>query len=157
MRFLIDSNVFIQAKNQYYHFDVVPGFWAWIEQRHVSGVVFSVPKVLEELNRIQDEVTVWASSLPKGFFIPPDEATLSSMSEIAKWTNTTTYTDLAKQAFLDSADYRLIAHAHGFAVVSQEVPAPQSKSSIKIPDACDALDVTPFQTFAWLREVKARF
>jgi hypothetical protein len=29
--FLLDSNVFIQAKNFYYGFDICPGFWKWLD------------------------------------------------------------------------------------------------------------------------------
>ena len=27
MKYLLDSNVFIEAKNRYYAFDICPGFW----------------------------------------------------------------------------------------------------------------------------------
>ena len=32
MRYLLDSNVFIQAKNLHYGFDFVPAFWDWLLQ-----------------------------------------------------------------------------------------------------------------------------
>jgi len=30
MPYLLDSNVFIEAKNKYYRFSLCPGFWDWL-------------------------------------------------------------------------------------------------------------------------------
>jgi hypothetical protein len=43
--YLLDANVFIQAKNQYYGFDIVPAFWAWLIAANGAGTVFSIEKV----------------------------------------------------------------------------------------------------------------
>lgn len=29
--YLLDANVFIEAKNRYYGFDLAPGFWDWLD------------------------------------------------------------------------------------------------------------------------------
>jgi hypothetical protein len=42
--YLIDSDVFIDAKNRHYAFDIVPAFLDWIEQAHKAGTVFTVQK-----------------------------------------------------------------------------------------------------------------
>jgi uncharacterized protein DUF4411 len=35
MAYLLDTDVFIQAKNLHYAFDVCPGFWSWLDRaRH---------------------------------------------------------------------------------------------------------------------------
>ncbi len=31
--YLFDANVFIEAKNRYYAFDICPGFWEWMDFR----------------------------------------------------------------------------------------------------------------------------
>ena len=36
MMYLLDSNVFIEAKNRHYPFDVVPAFWDWLVRAHVG-------------------------------------------------------------------------------------------------------------------------
>jgi len=56
MAYLLDSNVFIRAKNDYYGFDICPAFWDWIEQAHGSGVVYSVEAVYDELVAGDDEL-----------------------------------------------------------------------------------------------------
>ena len=33
MLFLLDSDTLIQAKNEYYGFDLCPGFWDWLDRK----------------------------------------------------------------------------------------------------------------------------
>jgi hypothetical protein len=40
--YLLDANVFIDAKNRYFAFDIVPAFWDWLVAQHRSGNVFTV-------------------------------------------------------------------------------------------------------------------
>ena len=53
--YLLDANIFIQAKNRHYAFDVVPGFWRWLERAHGIGIAGSVERVREELLVGKDE------------------------------------------------------------------------------------------------------
>ena len=160
MRYLIDTNVLIEARDRYYSFEMVPGFWVWLEAQHSEGILFSVTKVREELMGRKDDLEHWVKGLPTSFFLEPDGATFSAMGDLSDWaTNHHNYRDLAVQTFLASADYVLAAHAcaHGYTVVSQEEPAPDAKKSIKLPDACNAIGVNCLQTFRWLRECQPRF
>ncbi|MBF0147506.1 MAG: DUF4411 family protein [Magnetococcales bacterium] len=47
--YLLDSNVFIEAKNRYYAFDICPGFWEWMNdsgsKKHIK-----IPNICKELN-----------------------------------------------------------------------------------------------------------
>lgn len=45
MSYLLDANVFIQAKNLHYGFDFCPAFWDWLVQNNINGQVFSIDKV----------------------------------------------------------------------------------------------------------------
>ena len=47
--YLLDANVFIQAKNLHYGFDFCPAFWSWLDQEHANERVFSVEGVFEEV------------------------------------------------------------------------------------------------------------
>lgn len=49
------------------------------------------------------------------------------------------------------------ALAHKHTVVTQEVSAPASRRSVKIPDVCDAFSVPVLNTFGVLEKLKARF
>jgi hypothetical protein len=44
MPYLLDSDVFIQAKNLHYSFDFCPAFWDWIDASHKRGLVFSIER-----------------------------------------------------------------------------------------------------------------
>jgi hypothetical protein len=41
MTYLLDANVFIEAKNRYYGLDFAPGFWDWLTRRCSAGLVQS--------------------------------------------------------------------------------------------------------------------
>ena len=44
MKYLLDANVFIQAKNLQYGFDFCPAFWDWLDEQAVAGHVSSIEK-----------------------------------------------------------------------------------------------------------------
>jgi Domain of unknown function (DUF4411) len=158
MSCLLDSNVFIQAKNFYYGFDFAPAFWDWIDREHANGNVFSVERVRDELIAGDDELADWAKDRGKDFFLPPDNDVLPSLSTLATWARSGRYEAGAANQFLDSADYYLVAHAHahGFEVVTHERPSDSIKK-IKIPDACIAHDVKTANLYGLIRTTKARF
>lgn len=41
MTYLLDANVFIQAKNLHYGLDFCPAFWDWLIDNNREGRVFS--------------------------------------------------------------------------------------------------------------------
>jgi len=49
MAYLLDANVFIQAKNLHYGTDFCPAFWDWLIAKNASQEVFSIEKVGDEL------------------------------------------------------------------------------------------------------------
>src|SRR6516162_5390261 len=62
MPYLLDSNVFIEAKNKYYQFSLCPGFWDWLIRENANGKIFSHDSVLSELARFGDDLSQWAGS-----------------------------------------------------------------------------------------------
>ena len=57
MSYLLDANVFIQAKNLHYGLDFCPAFWQWLIDGHADGRVFSIDKVADEIAAGADELT----------------------------------------------------------------------------------------------------
>lgn len=157
MAYLFDSNVFIQAKNDYYGFDFAPGFWEWIDREHARGNVFSIDRVRDELIDYGDDLSDWAKVRGAEFFLPPDNLVAGSLTTLAAWAGGGEYDTVGVNQFLSSADYYLVAHAHayGFEVVTQEVPA-ASRKKIKIPNACIAVEAKYLTTFQMLRREKAK-
>jgi hypothetical protein len=158
MAYLLDSNIFIEAKDRYYGFDFAPAFWDWIDQEHSKQNVFSIAAVKDELIGRDDDLSTWAKARGSEFFLPPDNAVLPSLGTLAAWARSGHYEEIAANQFLQAADYYLVAHAlaHSFVVVTHEVPSNSTKK-IKIPNACIAHNVKTMNTFSLLRAVKARF
>jgi hypothetical protein len=158
MPYLLDSNTFIQAKNQYYAFDVCPAYWDWLALANQSKSVFSVTKVREELIGVSDALAQWAQQQSTDFFLPPNQSTLAALAQVSAWVTSQNYEQAAITEFLQRADFFLIGHAlaGNFTVVTHEVHANSTKK-VKIPNVCAGLNAKCINTFAMLSLEKARF
>jgi hypothetical protein len=158
MAYLLDSDVFVQAKNLHYGFDFCPAFWDWVDVGADKGLVLSIEKVRDELIAGDDDLARWAEARDESFFLKPDSPVIAGLREASNWANTAGYTSAAVHMFLQAADYYLVAHAHahGHVVVTHEKPSP-SLNKIKIPDACIGLGVKCSTPYQMLRVERARF
>ncbi len=158
-KYLLDSDVFIQAKNMHYGMDFCPAFWHWLDRRNRDGRVFSIAAVLDELTDAQDDVSHWAKARDGTFFLPANNEMADKLPDVSVWVNgQKTFRPAAISEFLAAADYFLIAYAlgNGFTIVSQEKYSDGHKR-IKIPNACRGLNIPCINTFEFLRIEKARF
>lgn len=157
-RYLLDANVFIQAKNLHYGFDFCPAFWEWLATQNATGIVASIEKVSDELVGGGDALADWAHAQGKTFFLPPDDAVLPALGQVSAWATGQAYEPAAIATFLQVADYWLVAHAkaHDCVVVTHEVPS-DSVRKIKIPNACIGLGITCMSPYEMLRRERARF
>lgn len=156
--FLIDANVLIEAKNRYYAFDIVPGFWAWLDRAHHQAVACSIEAVRDELLDGDDELAEWARN-NTSFFLPIDQGTTKHFPALSAWANSRGFTQSALAEFTgNNADYLLVAHAreHQHVVVTHEQPRPDARKRVLIPDACSAMGVSTVDTFRMLRQTGAR-
>lgn len=158
MSYLLDANVFIQAKNLHYGLDFCPAFWEWLAAENANGNVFSIEKVGDELAAGGDELSDWADDRGIGFFLKPDTALLPALSTVSRWAAGQSYEPAAVNTFLMVADYYLVAHAlaHRFTVVTHE-KASTSTKKIKIPEPCIALGIKCMTPYEMLRTERARF
>lgn len=157
-RYLLDANIFIQAKNLHYGFDFCPAFWAWLIENNAAGKVASIEKVADELYAGEDDLSTWAEQRGNAFFLPADAAVVPALSEVSAWASQQSYDPAAISTFLQVADYWLVAHAkaHGWTVVTHEVPS-DGRRKIKIPNACIGLGIHCFTPYEMLRRERARF
>jgi len=158
MAYVLDANVFIQAKNLHYGFDFCPGFWDWLERANDDGRVFSIERVADEITAGDDGLAEWVADRPAGFFLSPDAAVVPSLHAVSEWANGAGYEPAALATFLQVADFYLVAQAlaHSHTVVTHEV-ASHSTKRIKIPDACIAVGVRHMTPYEMLRVEQARF
>lgn len=80
MVYLIDSDVFIQAKNLHYGMDFCPAFWDWLKDRNKAGTVLSIEKIGDELEAGNDELADWANAQGSAFFRKPDTLSLPRLA-----------------------------------------------------------------------------
>jgi predicted nucleic acid-binding protein len=158
MSYLLDANVFIEAKRRYYGFDFCPAFWDWLIEAGSRNLVFSVEKVRDELILGGDDLAEWARKLNDMFFLSPDGGTIRSLAAALEWARGESFRQGAISSFADDADAYLVAHAHAHnhIVVTHELPSDAIKQ-VKIPNVCVALKVKYVNTFEMLRREKALF
>ena len=157
-RYLLDANVFIQAKNLHYGFDFCPAFWDWLVEGNTAGMVASVEKVADELHAVDDDLAAWVGERGAGFFLRPDDAVIPALRTVSDWAGNAGYQPAAVATFLQVADYWLVAHAlaHGCAVVTTKCPPIPSERS-RFPIACVGLDLHCMSPYEMLRRERARF
>jgi uncharacterized protein DUF4411 len=158
MPYLLDANIFIEAKNRYYGLDFCPAFWDWLVASNAAGVVYSIEKVGDELAAGTDNLATWAGLRGPGFFLKPDAKILPALATVSTWASGQNYEPAALTTFLQDADYYLIAHAlaYGHLVVTHEVAAASVKR-IKIPNVCIPLGIKVVSPFQMLRAEHANF
>ncbi len=162
MLFLLDSNVFINASRLYYHPDIAPTFWTWLADQNRMGRIASVARVKAEIDDGRyGYLKKWSSDLPDSFWLRPGGNAVNSMTWLADWVMhpNRPYWDSARAEFLNVADYYLVAQAHSAnaSVVTFELPAPNSRKRVLIPDACDAMGVDYVEPFEVYRQLGLRF
>lgn len=161
-RYLLDADVLVQAHRRHYKFEIAPGFWDALIWHHKQRAVCSIDKIRKELLDGKDALSQWVKrDCPAGFFeSTSDPAVGKRYGEIVQWAYAQKrYKPEALSKFATAADGWLVAYAceHGMTVVTQEVSAPESKTEVKIPDVCDALNVRPIDTFEMLANLGVQF
>lgn len=160
MKYLLDSNVFIEAKNRYSAFDVCPGFWTWMDHV-VSSDVHSLLMVRDELLSGNDELAKWVDTRKQAswFLKVDDPATQANFIRIAAAVQAGNYSAAAKASFLSGADPWLVAQAKtmGATVVTLEVRDINAKRRVPLPNVCDGESVPFMNTFELLQRLAAKF
>jgi hypothetical protein len=106
-RYVLDANVFIQARQAHYGFDICPGFWQAMVQQHEAKRVISIDKIKTELLAGEDELSNWAkNSAPATFFKgTADQAVIDAFKDMVNWVQgQTQYYPDAKDKFASVAD-----------------------------------------------------
>lgn len=160
MDFLFDSNIFIEAKNRYYGFDICPGFWEWLDGVCASDAG-SIVNVRDELMAGNDELADWAKERHDApwFLDVDDDPTQANFAQIANYVAAQPYTPAATSHFLSKADPWLIAKSMtlGTTLVTHEMPEPGARRRVPIPNVCANFDVPYLNTFDALRHFATEF
>ena len=151
-KYVIDTNVLLQAKNIYYRFDFCGGFWDWLRAGFDDDRIFSCQKVYSEIKTGDSKkdcpVRAWCDKTDPRFFLDDtdDAQVMTHYATLQQWaTKEPQYTAAAKLKFAEeqNADAFLIAVAkrHGYVIITHELEAPEAKRTIPIPNAASAIGV----------------
>jgi hypothetical protein len=160
MLYVLDTNIFIQAKNLHYGMDFCPAFWDWLVEQNARDHVHSIEKVADELAAGTDELSTWAHARGEKFFLPADESMLTTLPKISSWvTSQKQYRPAAVNLFFQGADLYLIAHAlsHHCTVVINETAKDNALRTVPIPNVCIGLKVKCMTPYEMLRRERAKF
>jgi hypothetical protein len=157
-RYCLDTNIFINAKNGPYGFDIVPSFWKWIDDAVAEGKIYSSVLVCEELCNGNDYLSEWAKERKdSGLFVEPNKIVQETYRKVVEKV-LDMYNPVNAQPFLNGADPWVIAHglADKSVVVSFETLVSQKKALVKIPNVCKNFNVRVINTYSMLRECGAK-
>ncbi|MPQ75765.1 DUF4411 family protein [Hydrogenovibrio sp. JE_KL2] len=159
MKYLLDSNTYIQAKNQYYGMDICPAYWEWLDQQFAYGELGSINMIGEELKAGDDELAEWAKDRPDHFITNDDNPTQQIFTQIAAFVMAGNYNSGNRDHFLAKADPWIIAKAKsiGATVVSHESRLEPNTKKVKVPNICQEFAVPCISTHELLRALNAKF
>ncbi len=159
--YLLDTNVFIEAKNRYYSFAVCPGFWAWIEGAGPAQSIATIDQVRDEILRGKDELAAWVKARRSVSWIleTDDKPTQDVYRDVVAKVQAGPWTQAAKDKFLMGADPWLVAKAKvmGTAVVTHEGNDPRAKARVPLATVCKTEGVPFLITFDALEQFGAEF
>jgi predicted nucleic acid-binding protein len=160
--YVLDANVFIEAHQRYYAFDVCPGFWECVLHHHETARIVSIDPVRNELLQQSDELHVWVkrTATKELFDSTNDPAVIQSFQEMMTWVmESKQYNPEAKAGFAQVADGWLAAYAkvRGYVVVTQEVFNKEVKKRVPLPNVCKRFGVAYQDTFSMLRALETQF
>lgn len=165
-RYLLDTNIFIQAHRSTYPLDVVPSFWNKLVELDQQGIIVSIDKVKKEIfekSSHEDELRNWCADHLTSTFFLDSASVIGSYIDVVGWaaSQISHYKQSAIDEFLqtDLADPWLIAYAktHGMTIVTYETSQPERIKSIKIPEPCKHFDIQFVSVIEMFREIGTSF
>jgi hypothetical protein len=157
MRYVLDTNVFIDAANRYYAFDIAPGFWDSLALLAQIGSVRSIDRVYQELSRHEDGLYDWAGNSFSVAFQSTDRGDVTlQYGQVMRWVHQQEqYFDAAIYDFAEGADGWLVAYAKicDCTLITHEAYNNFIKRKVPLPKVCVAVDVPYTDPFTMLREL----
>lgn len=167
MAYILDTNTFITAKNQYYAYDIVPSFWTCLLQEFQKSNVKTIDAVESEIMQGHDDLASWfqenvmdgISGSGERYILPSKEnqSVVNCYRTVADLVKTNPqYQEGHKNSFLSVADPWLIAAAKvgEHTVVTLEVLPAANTKKVKIPDICLQMGVPFLNLFEMMRKLQ---
>lgn len=155
-RYVLDANVFIQAKRKFYPFDVCPGYWSALCHHNLGDRICSVDRVRDELEIGGDDLWDWARDTFGVDAFHESAGSSQHFGDMANWVmSQQQFTSAAKSEFMSVADGWLAAYAknQGKIVVTLEEAAPEAKKKVPLVNVCNAFSVATVTPYEMLRRL----
>lgn len=163
LKYVLDSNVLIEASRRYYSFEFAKPFWDSLCDHGKQGVICSIDKVYDEIKNGDDALKEWAINDFHSCFQSTQQGdVLSAYARIVQWAQgQPQFLQRAKDVFMEdkNADTWVLAFAlaKSVTVVTHEVFSAEAQKRIPIPNVCQAFSIECCDTFALLKALKFRF
>jgi len=154
------------ASRSYYSFEFGTQFWDFLVKKGKENEVASIDKVLDEINKGDDKLKIWANKQFKEYFFSTKNVEVfDKYAEVVKWSESMKdhYNRHAIDEFMkeDNADTWLIAFAltkqSKFEIVTFERDNKKQKEKIPIPNVCKKFDIKCCDLFEMMRRLKFNF
>lgn len=160
--YLVDTNVFITAKNDFYAFDLTPGFWAKMKEQILKGRCCVIDAVdMEIRDGKEEELVQWWLEIRKTYpdiikRAKEDEEVFFCYKGIAEMVyKDPVFAAREKARFLSRGDPWIIAAAKtwNMNLVTMEKMAGSGAKKVKIPDVCQRIGVTYMTPYDMMRNL----
>jgi len=157
-KYCLDTNVLIQAWQNYYSREFCPGYWDVLNHLGSTGKIFLPEEVEEEILKTDDDLAQWVKDC-KIPIVKTNQRVAENLKLIYKSNPNHKYlVDNTKARSL--ADPWVIAHtmSKNATVVTKEVKVTAASSKrIKIPNVCENLGIRCINDFQMIRELNLKF
>ena len=153
--YLLDANVLIFAKRDYYPLDRVPEYWEWLLHQAEQEVLKLPYEIWRELQEHDDDLQRWVRDHQDILVLKEDGLDIHVPNVLACYGANITEAGLEQIG----ADPFLIAAAKSLSaiVVSKEVSAPAKQGvNRRVPDICASMGVRCITDHVMIRELDFR-
>ena len=163
-KFLLDTNSFMTPYQNFYPFDLAPGYWNQLQPILLKDTVSVMDVVKSEVDKVDDDLKEWINSI-EGLRVLDrrDQTIVAKYGEVLKYLqDNPCYNDKALRAWADGsvADPWLIATAaaKGYTLVTfEQSSGPLSEKNPsgkpKIPDVAKAFGVKCVNLYYFMRKM----
>ncbi|MGE5412258.1 MAG: DUF4411 family protein [Clostridiales bacterium] len=157
-KYCLDTNVLIEAWHKYYNPSFCPDYWKVLDELGRQGTIFIPESVLEEITKVEDELSVWLQNSN----IPVKKITEQVTSCLVKIYET----NPNHKYLINSVKSRSLADpwviAHGLnesaIVVTKEAKITTGNpQKIKIPNVCENMGLRWINDFEFIAELNIQF
>jgi hypothetical protein len=138
--YLLDANVFIFAKRDYYPFDRVPEYWEWLVHNAQNDQLKMPQQIWDELQEQDDELQEWVQKHRDALIFAGQGYDGRVPEVLERYAVSLTEVEIEQLG----ADPFLIAAAleHRCEVVSKEISRPGAqRANRKVPDVCNEFGI----------------